>query len=121
VLAEPLAQPPAVTAAGPVLATQARRPAVPVLALLVRAMRRVTRVAALAVPGTAALVAMRPRLLQRAAPGPVLPQVAAMQRAVTAVRVVLRPRVMVAQVRVVLELLVRAVPELAGQVAPAVP
>jgi len=77
--------------------------------------------AVLAVPGAAVPVATRPRLLQRVATGPVLRRAAVLQRAVTVVRVVLRPRVTVAQVRAVLELLVRAVPELAGQVAPAVP
>jgi len=107
------------TAAPVVLLRQVTRPVVLVLALLVRAIRRVTRVAVPAVPGAAAPVVMRPRLLRRVAPETVLRRAAVVQRAVTAVRVVLRPRVMVAQVRAVLELLVRAVPELAGQVAPA--
>jgi len=109
------------TAVPRVVVRRATRLAVPVLVPQARVTRQVTRVAVLAVPGTAAPVAMRPRLLQRVAPGPVLPQAAVMQRAVTAVRVALRPRVMVAQVQAVLELLVRAVPELAGQVAPVVP
>ena len=77
--------------------------------------------AMLAVPGAAALVAMRPRLLQRVATGPVLRRAAVMRRAVTAVPVVPRPRVMVARVRVVPEATVRAVPQPAGQVVPAVP
>ena len=85
--------------------------------VMLQEMLRVVLVA----PAVAALAVMRRPLPRLAAPVRVVPRAAVMRPAGMVVLVVPRPRVMVARVRAVLEVRVRAVTQPAEQVAPVVP